>query len=81
MCNLSIGVWEKGREKGRLEGRLEGRAEGRLEGIEIGEFQRQLLLLQNLMETAGWSLDMAAAALKISEEDKARCKMILEAEN
>lgn len=36
MCNLSAGIYDKGRQDGIAEGKAEGRAEGRAEGIARG---------------------------------------------
>ena len=61
MCNLSQGV----EEKGRIKGRAEGRAEGLLASI------------RNLMESMGWTIDQAMAALKIPEEDRPKYAKML----
>lgn len=53
MCNLSQGVWEKG----RLEGRQEGRQEGRAEGI-----QAMVLSLQKFLK------DQALVAEEVAEQ-------------
>ena len=69
MCNLSQGVEEKGRIRGRVEGRAEGRAEGRTEGIAAS--------IKSLMDSMGWSMEQAMAALKISEEDRSQYAKLL----
>lgn len=65
MCNLSQGV----EEKGRIRGRVEGRAEGRTEGIAAS--------IKSLMDSMGWSMEQAMAALKISEEDRSQYAKLL----
>ena len=65
MCNLSIGVEEKGRAKGRAEGRAEGQAEA------------TIALIRNLMDSMGFSLEKAMQALRISEEDRAKYTELL----
>ena len=61
MCNLSIGVEEKGRAKGRAEGRAEA----------------TIALIRNLMDSMGFSLEKAMQALRISEEDRAKYTELL----
>ena len=61
MCNLSLGVEEKGRAKGRAEGRMEA----------------TIALIQNLMNSMGFSLEKAMSVLQISEEDQAKYTQIL----
>lgn len=61
MCNLSQGVEEKGR--------IRGRAEGRTEGIAAS--------IKSLMDSMGWSMEQAMAALKISEEDRSQYAKLL----
>ena len=62
MCNLSKGVMEKGMEKGR--------AEGMTNGI--------LSSIKNLMETLGFSIEQAMAALKIPESERQKYMDLLE---
>ncbi len=64
MCNLSQGVEEKGIAKGLARGRAEGRAEGHAEAT--------LMLIQNLMDSMGFSPEKAMSLLKIPEEDRAK---------
>lgn len=73
MCNLSQGVEERGRIRGRTEGRAEGRAEGRTEGRAEGV----LASLKSLMDSTGWSMEQAMAALKISDEDRPKYTKLL----
>lgn len=53
MCNLSQGVEEKGIAKGLARGRAEA----------------TVTLIQNLMDSANFSIEKAMSMLKISEED------------
>jgi len=66
MCNLSEGVLERGLAKGRAEGRAEGRSEGFLASI------------RNLMASMGWSMEQAMDALRLSDDDRAKCAKLLE---
>lgn len=61
MCNLSKGVMEK------------GLAEGLAKGMEQGI----LSSIRSLMETMGWSVEQAMAALKIPEANRARYAALL----
>ncbi len=56
MCNLSQGVEEKGIAKGLARGRAEA----------------TLSLIQNLMDSMGFSPEKAMSLLKIPEEDRAK---------
>ena len=49
-------------DRGERRGRAKGRAEGRTEGMAAS--------IQNLMDSMGWTVDQAMAALKIPEEDR-----------
>ncbi len=62
MCNLSQGFVEEGKLLGREEGRAEGHKQGLTEG--------RLETLKNLMQTTGWSFEVAADALKLPEKER-----------
>lgn len=66
MCNLSKGVMEKSWKKGVEKGIAEGLEKGILSSIE------------NLMETMGWTLDQAMAALKVPEAERQSYRNLLE---
>lgn len=56
-------------DRGERRGRAEGRAEGHVEGT--------ITSIKNLMDTMGWTMDQAMAALKISEEDRPKYTKLL----
>ena len=58
MCNLSERVEQKGIEKGIAKGRTYGIVEGIATSI------------RNLMESMGWSIEQAMAALQIPTEER-----------
>ena len=58
MCNSSQGVWDKGMKAGMETGRKEGAAQSMLNSI------------KNLMESTGWPVEQAMAALKVPEADR-----------
>ena len=66
MCNLSIGVEEKGLRKGLEEGWRKGQEEGRREGAKEGV----LISIRNLMASMNWSAEQAMKALQIPEAEQ-----------
>lgn len=65
MCNLSQVVLEEGMERGMEKGLIKGRAEGMVTSI------------KNLMDSMGWTIEQAMAALKISEADRPKYTKLL----
>ena len=70
MCNLSKGVMEKSWKKGMAEGMEKGVAKGVEQGI--------LSSITSLMETMGWTIDQAMAALKVPEAERRIYQGLLE---
>ena len=66
MCNLSQGVMEKGIAKGMEQGMAKGMEQGMAKGMEQGI----LSSIKGLMETMGWTIEQAMAALKVPETDR-----------
>lgn len=66
-------IAEVARRDGVLEGQAKGRAEGRIEGI--------FASIQSLMASMGLTLEQAMNALGISEEDRTRCRVLMENNN
>ena len=62
MCNFSQGVWDKAMEAGMKAGMEAGRKEGAA--------QTMLNSIKNLMESTGWPVEQAMAALKVPEADR-----------
>lgn len=62
MCNLSQGV----EERGRIKGHAEGRTEGLLDSV------------RNLMASMGWSAERAMDALRLSDDERAKCIGLLQ---
>ncbi len=60
MCNLSEGVFTRGKEQGRAEGRAEG------------EYETLLNSLKNLITTTGWNIEQAMNALGVPEAERAK---------
>ena len=60
---------DRGERRGRVKGRAEGREEGHAEGMAVS--------IQNLMDSMGWTIDQAMAALKIPEEDRPKYTKML----
>lgn len=56
-------------DRGERRGERRGRAEGHVEGT--------ITSIKNLMDTMGWTMDQAMAALKISEEDRPKYTKLL----
>ena len=65
MCNLSVGVMERGIEKGIEKGRAEGIEKGILTSI------------TSLMKTMKWSVKQAMDALEIPEQEQEKYKDML----
>ena len=65
MCNLSMGIMEKGIEKGMEKGITKGRAEERLASI------------RSLMTNTGWPLEKAMEVLNVPEADRAKYTELL----
>lgn len=78
VCNLSELLIDSGREEGRVEGRVEGREEGRVEGREEGRSEGFLASIRSLVASMGWSVEQAMDALRLSDNDRAKCVELLQ---
>jgi len=82
VCNLSQGIWEKGRTKGIEEGIVQGREEGivqgREEGIVQGREEGEASSLYNLMRNMNLTIEQAMAALGIPTDEQQKYIRLLE---
>ena len=81
MCNLSLGVEdrgiEKGMEKGINLGIEKGIAQGMEKGLAQGRQEERVLLLQNLMKNAKMPADQALSTLGIPETEWQKYRKLL----
>jgi len=73
MCNLSQGV----RERGIAEGVELGVAKGIAKGIAEGRINERMENICSIMETMGFTIEQAMAALKIPEDEKPKYRDLL----
>ena len=64
-------------EKLKEDGKMEGLQEGRQEGLQEGKRESLISSIRNLMESMDWTADQAMNALKISEEEQEKYRMLL----
>ena len=63
MCNLSAGIYDRGKQEGKMEGMQEGKMEGKMEAL--------CSAVKNAMESFHLSMEDAMNGLKVSKEDQA----------
>ena len=64
-------------EKLKEDGKMEGLQEGRQKGLQEGKRESLISSIRNLMESMDWTADQAMNALKISEEEQEKYRMLL----
>lgn len=72
MCNLSEGIWERGRADGLAEGWNNGRADGLAEGWSNGRadgIRKSIILLRNVGISDDIITDMIKTEYNISTEE------------
>ena len=77
MCDLSKGLFLKGKAEGRVEGKTEGRAEGKVEG----EKNKTLEIVKHLMKSQNWTALQALEATSTPQKEIHEYLALLEEKN